>query len=263
MLQIDAWTRGLSFLVVIAGLVLALPNLFYGRVESQNDAAALIEAQGATPEREADLALWPSWMPSSLVNLGLDLRGGAHLLAEVQVADVYADRMDGLWPAVRDRLRDERDTVGTIRRQPSADDELRVRISQPEAMDAALAAVRELAQPIVTFSGVGQTDIVVSGDGDEIIVRLSEEEQRLTDDRTIQQSLEIIRRRVDEVGTRDVQMTLEASVAPLEDIAARARQAAIERGFTGDICDECGSSQMTRNGTCLKCNSCGSTTGCS
>jgi len=68
---------------------------------------------------------------------------------------------------------------------------------------------------------------------------------------------------VDEVGTRDVQMTLEASVAPLEDIAARARQAAIERGFTGDICDECGSSQMTRNGTCLKCNSCGSTTGCS
>ena len=68
---------------------------------------------------------------------------------------------------------------------------------------------------------------------------------------------------VDEVGTRDVQMTLEASVAPLEDAAARARQAAIERGFTGDICDECGSSQMTRNGTCLKCNSCGSTTGCS
>ncbi|NRA99116.1 MAG: protein translocase subunit SecD [Rhodobacteraceae bacterium] len=203
MLQIDAWKRVLIFLVVIAGLVLALPNLFYGRVESHNDAAALIEAQGATPEREADLALWPSWMPSSLVNLGLDLRGGAHLLAEVQVADVYADRMDGLWPAVRDRLRDERDTVGTIRRQPSADDELRVRISQPEAMDAALAAVRELAQPIVTFSGVGQTDIVVSGDGDEIIVRLSEEEQRLTDDRTIQQSLEIIRRRVDEVGTRE------------------------------------------------------------
>ncbi len=52
---------------------------------------------------------------------------------------------------------------------------------------------------------------------------------------------------------RDVQMTLEATT----------RRAAKERGFTGDICDDCGGSQMVRNGTCLKCNECGSTTGCS
>jgi len=64
---------------------------------------------------------------------------------------------------------------------------------------------------------------------------------------------------------REVQMTLDATVAPLQerDADARLRQAARERGFTGDICDDCGSSQMVRNGTCLKCNSCGSTTGCS
>ena len=64
---------------------------------------------------------------------------------------------------------------------------------------------------------------------------------------------------------REVQMTLDAAVAPLQerDAEARARQVAIERGFTGDICDDCGSSQMVRNGTCLKCNACGSTTGCS
>jgi len=36
-----------------------------------------------------------------------------------------------------------------------------------------------------------------------------------------------------------------------------------ERGYTGDICPECGSLTMVRNGTCLKCNTCGSTTGCS
>lgn len=36
-----------------------------------------------------------------------------------------------------------------------------------------------------------------------------------------------------------------------------------ERGYTGDICPECGSMTMVRNGTCLKCNTCGSTTGCS
>ena len=62
---------------------------------------------------------------------------------------------------------------------------------------------------------------------------------------------------------RDVQMTLEASVAPLGSLESRARQAAKERGFTGDICDDCGGSQMVRNGTCLKCNECGATTGCS
>jgi len=64
---------------------------------------------------------------------------------------------------------------------------------------------------------------------------------------------------------RDIQMTLDAAVTPIQerDAEARARQAARGLGFTGDICDDCGSSQMVRNGTCLKCNDCGSTTGCS
>jgi ribonucleoside-diphosphate reductase alpha chain len=62
---------------------------------------------------------------------------------------------------------------------------------------------------------------------------------------------------------REVQMTLEAAVGPIVDADTKARQAAKERGFTGDICDDCGGSQMVRNGTCLKCNECGSTTGCS
>jgi ribonucleoside-diphosphate reductase alpha chain len=56
---------------------------------------------------------------------------------------------------------------------------------------------------------------------------------------------------------RDVQLTLDV------DPETEMRQMARERGFTGDICDECGGSQMVRNGTCLKCNACGATTGCS
>ena len=62
---------------------------------------------------------------------------------------------------------------------------------------------------------------------------------------------------------REIQMTLDAAVAPILDSESATRQAAKERGFTGDICDDCGGSQMVRNGTCLKCNECGSTTGCS
>ncbi len=62
--------------------------------------------------------------------------------------------------------------------------------------------------------------------------------------------------------TREVQLTLDA-IQPAETSEARTYRLAREAGFTGDICDDCGSSQMVRNGTCLKCNSCGATTGCS
>ena len=108
-------------------------------------------------------------MPSNLVNLGLDLRGGAHLLAEVKVADVYKARMDALWPDLRDVLRPERETVGTVRLQPSQPGELRVRISNPEGMTRALELVRGLAQPVVSLTGAGTSDIEVSGQGSDIV----------------------------------------------------------------------------------------------
>jgi preprotein translocase subunit SecD len=173
-------------------------------VEQHNDAAQAVEAAGfATPEQEAALALWPEWLPSGLVNLGLDLRGGAHLLAEVQVSDVYASRIDGMWPDVRDALRAEREVVGNVRRQPSEPGELRVAISNPDGMARAVEVVRALARPVVSLTGVGQNDIEVAVEGSDIVVRLSEAERAATDDRTMAQSLEIIRRRVDEVGTRE------------------------------------------------------------
>ncbi|WP_424968991.1 protein translocase subunit SecD [Dinoroseobacter sp. S76] len=204
MLQIPLWKRVVIWGLVLLGLSFAMPNAFYSRVETHNDAAKLVEAGAAeTGEIAADLGQWPSVLPSSLVNLGLDLRGGAHLLAEVQVADVYADRMDGLWPDVRDALREARSTIGTIRRQDSPPDQLRVRISEPAEITRAVAIVRGLAQPVTSLTGVGSTDIEVTFEGADVIVQLSEAERQATDDRTLQQSLEIIRRRVDEVGTRE------------------------------------------------------------
>ena len=62
--------------------------------------------------------------------------------------------------------------------------------------------------------------------------------------------------------SREVQLTLD-SIPTVESSEERTYRLAREAGFTGDICDECGSSKMVRNGTCLKCNDCGSTTGCS
>ena len=203
MLDIPLWKRLVIALVLLAGLATAMPNLFYARVESHNDALSRIEAAGSTPALEEAAAGWPRFLPSALVNLGLDLRGGAHLLAEVRLSDVYASRVDAMWPDVRDALREERAAVGTIRRQDGPENELRVRISQPDGMAAALQAVRSLARPIVSLTGVGSNDIEVRAQGDVLIVTLSEAEQAATDDRTMAQSLEIIRRRVDEAGTRE------------------------------------------------------------
>jgi preprotein translocase subunit SecD len=203
MLQIDLWKRVVIWGLCARGLLLALPNAFYSKAEQHNDALAAIEVSGTTPELDAMVAGWPGFLPSSLVNLGLDLRGGAHLLAEVKVQDVYAARMKALWPEVRNALRPERATVGTIRLQPSTDDELRVRISEPGGMARAIELASALAQPVVSISGAGSTDIQVRGDGDILVITLSEAEKRATDERTMQQSLEIIRRRIDEVGTRE------------------------------------------------------------
>ncbi|MDG1319716.1 MAG: protein translocase subunit SecD [Paracoccaceae bacterium] len=204
MLQIDLWKRILIVAMCVIGLFLALPNAFYTRVETHNDALKALSAAGQADQTGAAVSTdWPGFLPSALVNLGLDLRGGAHLLAEVQVSDVYASRMQAMWPEVRNALRAERAVIGTIRLQPSEPDRLEVKISQPEGTERAIEVVRSLARPVVSVSSVGETDIVVSAQDGVLQVQLSEAEKLATDDRTVKQALEIIRRRIDEVGTRE------------------------------------------------------------
>ena len=193
MLHIEGWKRVVIWATCAIGLLFALPNGFYGQVESYND------AQEAGQEATG----WPSFLPSGLVNLGLDLRGGAHLLGEVKLAEVYTTRLEGFWPEVRNVLRNERATIGAIRQQEGGAGELVVRIGNPEQMDRAIEVVQTLARPVTSLTGGMTDDIVVTALGDNLIVTLSEAEKLATDERTIAQSLEIIRRRVDEAGTRE------------------------------------------------------------
>ena len=193
MLQIALWKRFIIWILCVGGLLLALPNAFYSRVETFNDAKLLNDTSDK----------WPSFLPSSLVNLGLDLRGGAHLLAEVQVSDVYEQRMAALWPDIRDILRAERDKVGTIRLQKGKLDELRIKLSNPTEIGTGINLLKALAKPVSSVGSIGKLDLDFEGEDDEIIVRLSDAERRATDNRTMQQALEIIRRRIDEVGTRE------------------------------------------------------------
>lgn len=204
MLYIPTWKRILILAIIAIGFIYAAPNLFYNRVEQHNDAKANIERTGVeTPEDVAALALWPDWLPSGLVNLGLDLRGGAHLLGEVHVADVYKTRMDGLWPELRDQLVAQRDTIGAVRRVSAPEGQLVVEIGNADQIARAVEIARGLAVPVASLTGAGQTDLAITGAGNRLTVQLSDAEKVATDDRTVQQSLEIIRRRIDEVGTRE------------------------------------------------------------
>jgi len=204
MLQFSLWQKILIWSVCALGILFALPNAFYTRVEIKNDIAeALSKGLQISSDDITNSKKWPSFLPSNLVNLGLDLRGGAHLLAEVKVEDVYAQRLDAMWQEVRDILRAERNDIGTIRRQGGRDDQLRVKISKIAGMDKAISAVETLARPVASLSGVGSKDIEVSSDQEILIIEFSEAEKLALNTRTMEQSLEIIRRRVDEVGTRE------------------------------------------------------------
>jgi len=200
MLQIDLWKRVLIWAFCALGLLFALPNGFYTRVEAYNDAQKAIDLGGVAGQEAAS---WPSFLPSSLVNLGLDLRGGAHLLAEVRVGDVYKARMKAIWPELRDILREERATIGTIRLQDGPADRLTVKISEPDGMARAVERSGELAKPIASLNAVGSKDLVVTSQDDILTIQLSDAEKAASDERTLRQALEIIRRRIDEVGTRE------------------------------------------------------------
>ncbi len=204
MLKIDLWKRTAIWLVVAFGFIIAMPNGFYSKVERSNDAEAVIATEVFTPEDEMAAAEWPSFLPDNLVNLGLDLRGGAQLLAEVQVEQVYESRMRATWPEVRDVLAAERDIVGFVTDESNVEGELRVRISEADGMERALELVRGLARQVVSVTSIGETDIQVTAvTATDLVISLTEAEKVATDDRTVRTALEIVRRRIDEVGTRE------------------------------------------------------------
>ena len=195
------------FLVLIPcfwAIYSVLPHLNYERVERINDARAAEEAGVLSPNKVSEeLKSWPKWLPTRLVNLGLDLRGGAHLLVEVTLEDVYDDRMDSIWVDVRGKLREMRDEIGSIRRVEAEIDELRVSIERKGTMSTIISAVEKLRQPVSSLSSLNAKSFNVTSEENILVVKLSTEEKDALNSRTMSQSLEIIRRRVDEAGTRE------------------------------------------------------------
>ncbi|MEM1343944.1 MAG: protein translocase subunit SecD [Pseudomonadota bacterium] len=215
MLQFSPWKKALTIGLCLLGLWFALPNLFYKSADTANRATTEIEqierAGGPVPDDLAAAAgSWPSFLASDVVNLGLDLRGGAHLLVEVKIEEVVAERMQGLRAEVRNALRDA--GVRRFSRLTASAEAVSVQIGPEESLEAARQALVALAQPVSggIAGGFGMGPIGSGMDLEveettERTLRLSMSEAAIAEitDRTMAQSLEIMRRRIDESGTRE------------------------------------------------------------
>ncbi len=132
----------------------------------------------------------PSWMPTKTVNLGLDLRGGSHLLLQVDVDKVVADRLDSIVNETRRILRQKRVGYQNLRLDGQT---VKVTIRDDASVDESIQFLRELGQGID----------IESVDDRQLHITFTESKIQETETKAIAQSIEIVRRRIDETGTRE------------------------------------------------------------
>src|SRR5271154_5583017 len=148
---------------------------------------------------EARVKTWPAWAQRRLV-LGLDLQGGSYLLLEVDSNYVKKDKLDQVRDDVRRTLRDTKIGYTGL---ATKGDSVEVRITKDTDQPTALSKLRELSQPLGGLLGSnGQRSLEVSDAGGGGI-RLTVPQAAITDRirQTIEQSIQIVERRVNELGT--------------------------------------------------------------
>jgi protein-export membrane protein SecD len=145
----------------------------------------------------------PSWLPARQISLGLDLRGGSYLLLEVDLNAVIKERLEGLADGARTRLRQANIGYTNLAAQPEQR-RLSLRLRDPGQAPAAIAALRELANPITSLAtGVSTPDLEVANADGLVTVTLSEAALRDRAAGAVEQSVEIVRRRIDQTGVSE------------------------------------------------------------
>jgi SecD/SecF fusion protein len=173
MMYFARWKTATILAVVLLGALLCVPNFFH----------------------KAEL---PSW--ARTFSLGLDLRGGSYLLLEVDLEAVVKERLEGLADTARTRLRAA--NIGYVNLAPNpAERRLTFRVRDPGQAAEAARLMREAANPVQTSSGtsVPDLDITTTPEG-TVSVALTEAGLRAKATAAVEQSIEIVRRRIDETG---------------------------------------------------------------
>jgi preprotein translocase subunit SecD len=174
MIQIRPWKVALVALAFVFGLVFTLPNLLPASVAAKLPAAL-----------------------AQRLNLGLDLQGGSYLLLEVDTDALHQKQLLNLVDDVRRTLQTA--NIGFTDLGVSGD-RVQVRITNPAQTTAAKAALAKLSQ---TLPG-GGADLAISAGADQtLLLSYSPEAVRTTAAGAVTQSIEIIRNRIDQLGTRE------------------------------------------------------------
>src|SRR5689334_14636294 len=184
MLHFSTWKTSAILATIVIGLWLAVPNLM------------------PVTWREA----MPSWLPHRAVTLGLDLQGGSHLLLEVDQNAIVKEQVETLRDDVRRTLRDARIGYTNLGVQGRS---VQLTLRDPADRQRALDLLRPLGNPANAglFGGADQRTVdVAAGDAaDNAKVTLTVTDagtaERLA--RVLDRSIDIVRRRVDELGTTE------------------------------------------------------------
>jgi preprotein translocase subunit SecD len=146
----------------------------------------------------------PAWVPVQSIVLGLDLQGGAHLLLEVDSNDVIRTQVNNLRDDVRRVLREENVRLtGGIGAQAHS---VQFRVNDANDRARALPKLRQLALPSgVSALGITSNplfDVVETSDG---LIQITVTEQGVSDKirRAVDQTIEVLRRRIDALGTTE------------------------------------------------------------
>ncbi|MBS3848664.1 protein translocase subunit SecD [Devosia sp. J2-20] len=148
---------------------------------------------------------WPSWLPSQTIVLGLDLQGGSHLLLEVNQDGIVTERLADLRRDARSILAND-NGIGNLITTDEVSRSISIELTDPTQADTALTALAGLQNSVggtlFSTSGVQELTIEPAADG-RITVALTQEG---IDDRMsalVAQSIEVIRNRIDELGTTE------------------------------------------------------------
>jgi preprotein translocase subunit SecD len=180
MARLPRWKLILCILAVVYGVLFSLPNLLPDNV----------------------LASLPPFLPHQRLNLGLDLRGGSYLLYEVDTAAIKSERLTNLVEDVRTTLTQKGIQFTEL---AQAGDAVNLRITDPGQIDAAVTELTSLGQPL---PGSGGRDVTVSREPDQRVrLSLSDVAMKQAAIQAVAQDIEIVRRRVDEMGTKEVSIT--------------------------------------------------------
>ena len=148
------------------------------------------------------------WLPWRQVHLGLDLRGGSYLQMQVDMDTVVRERLDAMVDTARQSLR--RDEIGyTGLAAQASGKRIVLRLRDPAQQGAALAALRgAFGGAVQTSSSTTAPDVEVAALADgQIAAALSPVALTARGQAAVTQSIEIVRRRIDETGVLDPQIT--------------------------------------------------------